>query len=379
MDFVRDLMTPDPICVGPDTPLATCAERMLTHGVRHLPVVDDGGLVGLLTDASVFGRGRYDQAKWTFLDERADVAALPAFTLREDAPAVKGIRKLVGRDAAVVVDEAGSVVGILSEHDAVRLAPAVLPAFKKVHEIASSPVFTVMAHATALEAWDGLRDRGHRHVVVTDPRGVATDVLSLRDLVRSGLRPDDPRRVSQVCTQTALHTIDGRATVQEAARKMADLSIGCLPSVDELGAPISILTRSDVLGLLADTLEDEALFGTPGARDPRLEMFPLIRALRGPSPHAALRSLLDGMARHFAGEEAPNEGLYVRLLAQGCPEPVVEGFRFQHRALLDELAVVARLDPVDQEWKHRLIHFANELEAHEFEESRAVLRSCDFP
>lgn len=44
-----DVMTPDPICVQPDTPLLTALHLLLKHRIKRLPVVDEHGrLVGML-------------------------------------------------------------------------------------------------------------------------------------------------------------------------------------------------------------------------------------------------------------------------------------------------------------------------------------------
>lgn len=50
---VRDWMSPDPITVGPDTTVAEARLTMEEYGIRHLPVVDDGQLVGILSDRDV--------------------------------------------------------------------------------------------------------------------------------------------------------------------------------------------------------------------------------------------------------------------------------------------------------------------------------------
>jgi CBS domain-containing protein len=45
----RDVMTPQPICVHPDTPLLAALNLLLEHRIQRLPVVDEAGrLVGLL-------------------------------------------------------------------------------------------------------------------------------------------------------------------------------------------------------------------------------------------------------------------------------------------------------------------------------------------
>ncbi len=46
---VADYMTDRPVTVRPDEDLEVAARRMATLGVRHLPVVDGGRLVGVLS------------------------------------------------------------------------------------------------------------------------------------------------------------------------------------------------------------------------------------------------------------------------------------------------------------------------------------------
>ena len=46
---VRQWMTEDPITAGTETPLEQAAQTMLEHGFRHLPVVEDGQVVGVVS------------------------------------------------------------------------------------------------------------------------------------------------------------------------------------------------------------------------------------------------------------------------------------------------------------------------------------------
>ncbi len=52
---VREWMTPNPITVTPDTPLAEAAQIMIGNGFRHLPVVDGEIVVGLTSLRRVVG------------------------------------------------------------------------------------------------------------------------------------------------------------------------------------------------------------------------------------------------------------------------------------------------------------------------------------
>ncbi|MBI4634380.1 MAG: CBS domain-containing protein [Deltaproteobacteria bacterium] len=45
---VVEAMTPDPITVGPETPLEDIATTMVKHNIHVLPVLDEGRLVGII-------------------------------------------------------------------------------------------------------------------------------------------------------------------------------------------------------------------------------------------------------------------------------------------------------------------------------------------
>jgi len=50
---VAEIMTPDPTCVQPSDSVAECMKLMTENRFRHLPVVDDGDLVGLISIGDV--------------------------------------------------------------------------------------------------------------------------------------------------------------------------------------------------------------------------------------------------------------------------------------------------------------------------------------
>lgn len=50
---VNDLMTVNPLTIAPDTPLRQVIYLMQREGIRQLPVLDNGELVGIITDRDV--------------------------------------------------------------------------------------------------------------------------------------------------------------------------------------------------------------------------------------------------------------------------------------------------------------------------------------
>jgi acetoin utilization protein AcuB len=52
--LVSELMTQDVITIGPDTPVEEAARIMADHKIGGLPVMEDGRLVGIITETDVF-------------------------------------------------------------------------------------------------------------------------------------------------------------------------------------------------------------------------------------------------------------------------------------------------------------------------------------
>jgi CBS domain-containing protein len=51
--LVRDVMTAPVLTVAPETPLEACRALMSERRIRHLPVIADGALVGLVSSGDV--------------------------------------------------------------------------------------------------------------------------------------------------------------------------------------------------------------------------------------------------------------------------------------------------------------------------------------
>jgi CBS domain-containing protein len=66
--YVRDLMTREVITCGPDDSMADAESRMNQHHIRHLPVVDRGKLVGMLSIRDV--------TVWRLQESRSEVNKL---------------------------------------------------------------------------------------------------------------------------------------------------------------------------------------------------------------------------------------------------------------------------------------------------------------
>ena len=119
--IIAEVMTRAPHTIGRDQRLARAHDIMREHGLRHLPVLDGGKLVGVLSQ-----RDLYFVEALAGVDQRLDpVAEAMASEVYVVAPGecVADVARTMGQHkygCAVVVDQ-GHVVGIFTATDALAL------------------------------------------------------------------------------------------------------------------------------------------------------------------------------------------------------------------------------------------------------------------
>lgn len=134
---VRDLMTIDPILVGPEVTLRRVRALMNEASIRHLPVVDERGIIGLVSDRDLtflhavpgvikeIDNARIEE----ILDAPVGVVMKSRFLVERDVVSVgpdddlsRAVNLLIaaGVGALPVLDDQGQVVGILSTIDILR-------------------------------------------------------------------------------------------------------------------------------------------------------------------------------------------------------------------------------------------------------------------
>lgn len=117
---VREWMSPDPVTVAPSTSVDEARHLLDTYGVRHLPVVDHGRVVGMISDRDV--RLAHRALATAPADrEQVDVAAVmstPVHVVDADAEIEQAARLMLSRriSALPVLDD-GELVGLVTTTD----------------------------------------------------------------------------------------------------------------------------------------------------------------------------------------------------------------------------------------------------------------------
>ena len=127
---VRDIMTSNPVVIQPDVTVPAATAVMRQHKIRHLPVVENGRLVGMISrgdlrEASMSASINADQYELHFMLDRLTVGKLmtrKVYTITPDAFLVHASELMTENKIAglPVVDEKGGVVGIVTESDLLR-------------------------------------------------------------------------------------------------------------------------------------------------------------------------------------------------------------------------------------------------------------------
>jgi acetoin utilization protein AcuB len=130
--LVQDIMTPNPYSVSVTTSVRQVLHALAEADVRHLPVVDEGALVGIVSDRDLRALGTLDgelsrpsAVREALAQPASSVMSANVITVNPESDVAEAIDLMIEhRIGALPVVEADStkLVGIVSYVDALRAA-----------------------------------------------------------------------------------------------------------------------------------------------------------------------------------------------------------------------------------------------------------------
>jgi CBS domain-containing protein len=219
-DQIALLMTRNPFVVNPDSTVVEASRLLLEHGIRRLPVVEDGSLVGIITVADVVG---------VAADLEIDVSIEGYFERyvavlwsEMPLPVAGAVMEHAGVQACPVLDSELKLVGIISDRDLINASV-----------IEDSVVKTDMSAGSEEDTWMWER------VMQTTNRYYAVSRIAL---------PEIKVKEAMVPAITAIRS----SNVSECASVMRKQQIDQLPVVTSSQKLTGMLTDRDVLRALIE-------------------------------------------------------------------------------------------------------------------------------
>ncbi|MDC4206037.1 MAG: CBS domain-containing protein [Candidatus Manganitrophus sp.] len=130
---MNDRMTFKPISIGPEEPTIKALGLMLDHEIRHLPVVEDDRLVGIISDRDIRQNWRItggEMKEFGDVDQQivSDLMSRHPISVREETSIHDAIKRMVEHKigALPVVDIDNKLVGIFTEIDALQYCLALI-------------------------------------------------------------------------------------------------------------------------------------------------------------------------------------------------------------------------------------------------------------
>jgi CBS domain-containing protein len=121
---VGDVMTPQPLTIGRQQTLAVAHKFMREEGVRHLPVLEHGQIVGLLTQRDLYFLETIAGVDMD-ADKVEDAMSPDVYKVAPDAPLSRVAANMARRRlGCAVVVERDRVTGIFTATDALRVLAA---------------------------------------------------------------------------------------------------------------------------------------------------------------------------------------------------------------------------------------------------------------
>ncbi len=125
---VSQVMTRDPLTLGPEDSLATAVQVMRKHRVRRLPIVMGGALVGLLAEGDLKRAEpstlSASQEEFEAVMEGTQLSRImirEPMTVTEETPLLEAVKTLqTTKFGALPVVSDGKLVGIVTDNDLLR-------------------------------------------------------------------------------------------------------------------------------------------------------------------------------------------------------------------------------------------------------------------
>lgn len=257
---VRDIMRRDPITICDGDPLCVAQRCMAQYRIRHLPVVSDGHLTGMLSERDVLSaRAHYEgDDEWWRMPVRGAMQIEPQTADPDDSVTEIAARMASTKLDAFPVVSRGHLIGVVTVIDVLdaEVREAMTPADQAIGELGAQPP-SVRADQPLLEAVTVMFDQHVRDLPVLDQDDHLVGMLSESDVRRAIGDPAEyveserARRYEvQDVMDPVVSKVEDDRTLAELAHRFADPRRDAVAVVDHAGTLVGLVSYIEALHAL---------------------------------------------------------------------------------------------------------------------------------
>lgn len=243
---LKEICTPNPTCVSPETRLTEVLDLMRSHAISSIIVAEDNKPVGIFTERDalrIIPSGKNPDTTQVREAMHSPPVVAPMhldFFEAYHLCAQKNIRHLI------VVDEAGNLFGIATDTDFMKvLGVEVISGMDKVENMMGSTV-SLPPYTHLNQAIETMLTHKTTAVVVVDA-GNPVGILTERDIVRLGRTEADGSQPIACLMTAPVISIQAGKSIYLGIELMRERHIRTLPVVDHAGVYLGLLTEHDVV------------------------------------------------------------------------------------------------------------------------------------
>jgi CBS domain-containing protein len=258
---IREIMKRGPWTIGETDTLGNAQQVMSQNHIRHLPVISEGKLVGMVSERDLLQARAHTDGDERWWKIPVHFAMQPAETA-EASETLETVARRMGatKIGAFAVTEQGKLVGVVSVIDVLlaHSASQKIAAARTAAEAMTANPPTVRPEATLVEAVRVMCDQHIHELPVVDDGGQVVGMVTEADVRRAvgdpasyvGARSPACIDVQDIM-DTGVTSIRDDRPVAEIAHYFADARIDALPVVDASGALVGVMSYLDTLNALA--------------------------------------------------------------------------------------------------------------------------------
>lgn len=260
---VEDIMSSPVYVIAPDEPLSRARKLMLKHKIGSIVVVNDDGMIGIVTKSDLGKRMAQAEPMW----RRRPIDKVPINLVMTESPITIYPEASIRQAVDLMLENSinnlpvmkNSVVGIVTKKDVVRYVSE--QSFDtKVSDLMSEDIISVHRHHTINHVIDEMEKNKINKVIVIDDAEEGVGIISTTNLALSAMT-DNEGKLSTKSIKMARKPKQGGEKIYRYIKEVP------LVAEDIMSGPIVTIASDDTVANAANIMIKENITALPVEQD----------------------------------------------------------------------------------------------------------------